>query len=77
MIGRELEHPDLCAAARTGFASFQNPDNRDSPENRADYIEEHMPELVHWLTLGHPEILEEFLQFSGQICSTGYEDWLN
>ena len=72
-----LEHPDLCAAARTGFPSFQFPDNRDTPENRADYIEEHIPELVRWLELGHREILEEFLQFSVQICSTGYEEWLN
>ena len=72
-----LEHPDLGAAARTGVASFQSQDNRDTPENRADYIEEHMVELVRWLKLGHREILEEFLQFSGQICSTSYEDWLN
>lgn len=77
MIGRELEHPDLCAAARTGFASFQTPDNLDSPENRADYIEEHSTEFLKWVRLGYPEVLDEFIECSGQACRTSYQDWLN
>ena len=72
-----LEHPDITAAARTGYAAFQNPENQDSPENRADYIDEHMIELVLWLRRGYPEVLDEFIDFSGQICAMSYQDRLN
>lgn len=72
-----LEHFDVMAAARTGYAGFQNPENQDSPENRAEYIEEHAGELIDWLRLGYPEILEEFIAFSGQACRTSYQQWLN
>lgn len=71
------EHPDLLAAERTGFASFQRAENRDTPENRQAYIEEHSTQLLRWLYLGYPEILEEFLRFSAQMCPQSYEDWLN
>lgn len=72
-----LEYPDLTCAQRTGYASFQNPENRDTPENREDYIDEHTFELVRWLRMGYPDILDEFIDMSGQICSMGYKDWLN
>ena len=72
-----IDHPDISAASRTGFAAFQNPESRDTPENRADYIDDHMLELVHWLRRGYPEVLDEFIQFSGQACAMSYQDWLN
>ena len=76
-MSRVAEHPDIAAAAFTGFASFQSVENRDTPENRADYIDDHMLELVHWLRRGYPEVLDEFIQFSGQACAMSYQDWLN
>ena len=76
-MSRVAEHPDITAAACTGFASFQSVENRDTPENRADYIDDHMLELVRWLRRGYPEVLDEFIEFSGQACRTSYQDWLN
>ena len=72
-----LEHPDIAAALITGYPTLQTPENQDSPENRADYIDDHMEELVKWLRMGYPDILDEFIEMSGQICSVGYKTWLN
>ena len=72
-----LDHPDVASAERTGYATFQSTENQDSPENRADYIDDHMAELVKWLRIGYPDILDEFIEMSGQICSVGYKTWLN
>ena len=72
-----LEHPDVSSALHSGYATFQSNENVDSPENRAEYIEEHSSELIHWLNIGYPEILEEFIEFSGQVCRTSYRSWLN
>ena len=74
---RLLEHPDISASGRSGYAAFQEEENRDSRENRMAYIEEHTSQLVNWLSLGYPEILEEFIRFSPQLCRESYEDWLN
>ena len=76
-MSRVAEHPDITAAACTGFASFQSVENRDTPENRADYIEEHSTEFLKWVRLGYPEVLDEFIECSGQACRTSYQDWLN
>lgn len=72
-----LEHPDVSSALRTGYATFQNDVNTDTPENRAEYIDYHMDELTAWLRAGHQEVLDEFIEFSGQACRTSYQDWLN
>ena len=72
-----MEHPDIFSAYRNGYASYQSPENQDSPENRAWYIEEHVSELLEWLRLGYPEVLEEFICFSAQACRESYESWLN
>lgn len=72
-----IEHPDITAALITGYPTFQATENQDSPENRADYIDDHMAELVKWLRMGYPDILDEFIEMSGQICSVGYKTWLN
>lgn len=72
-----LEHWDVTNGQRTGYAVYQNTENRDTPENREDYIDDHMLELVTWLRLGHQEVLDEFIEFSGQACMVSYRDWLN
>ena len=72
-----LEHWDVASGQRTGYAVYQNTENRDTPENREDYIDDHMLELVTWLRLGHQEVLDEFIEFSGQACMVSYRDWLN
>ena len=72
-----IEHPDITAALITGYPTFQATENQDSPENRADYIDDHIAELVKWLRMGHPDIMDEFIEMSGQICSIGYKTWLN
>lgn len=72
-----MEHPDITAALRTGYPRNHSEENQDTPENREDYIDEHTTELVGWLRRGYPEILEEFIEMSGQICRTSYREWLN
>lgn len=76
-MSMDYEHPDVSSALRSGFASYQNDENTDCQENRDMYIEEHTTELVKWLRLGHPEILDEFIEFSHQACRVGYFEWLN
>lgn len=71
------EHWDVTSAQRTGYAAYQANENRDTPENREDYIDDHTLELVTWLRLGHPEILDEFIEFSGNVCAVSYKNWLN
>lgn len=34
----------------------------DTPERRAEYIDDHKAELVEWLRLGYPDILDEFIE---------------
>ena len=34
----------------------------DTPERRAEYIDDHKEELVEWLRLGYPDILDEFIE---------------
>lgn len=72
-----IEHPDISAAARTGFAAFQTSENQDTPENRAHYIDEHTTELLNWLRRGYPDVLDEFIEFSNQACRESYQSWLN
>ena len=64
-----MEHPDIACALRTGYPTFISSENRDTPENREDYIDEHSTELIRWLRMGHPEVLDEFIEFSGQACA--------
>ena len=41
---------------------IQDEPAEDTPERRAEYIDDHKEELVEWLRLGHPEILDEFIE---------------
>jgi hypothetical protein len=68
-----LQHPDITAALRTGYPANCSGENRDTPEARKDYIEEHTKELLEWLQLGYPEILEEFIE----LRAWHYRAWLN
>lgn len=71
------DHPDIANALRTGYPSNVSEENQDSEENRSEFIADHTKELVHWLRMGYPEILDEFIEFSGQVCRISYRDWLN
>ena len=68
-----IEHPDITAALMTGYPTFQATENQDSPENREDYIDDHMDELVKWLRMGYPDILDEFIEMH----RSDYQMWLN
>lgn len=68
-----LEHPDVSSALRSGYAGFQIPENRDTPENRGDFIDDRTDLLLAWLRLGYPEILDEFIEMHGP----DYRAWLN
>lgn len=68
-----IEHPDITSALITGYPTFHAAENQDSPENRADYIDDHMAELVKWLRIGYPDILDEFIEMHG----FDYRMWLN
>ena len=59
-----MQHPDITAALREGYPNWQSRENRDTPQARGEYVEEHAPELVKWLGLGYPEILEEFIVYA-------------
>ena len=72
-VKSNMEHPDVTCALRTGYAAFQNPENRDTPENRKEFIDENSGLLLQWLRLGYPEILEEFIEMH----ATDYREWLN
>ena len=71
-----MQHPDITAALRDGYPDWQGKENQDTPEAREDYIDEYVTDLVKWLHLGYPEILDEFIEMSGQICAFSYKDWL-
>lgn len=72
-----MNHPDIDCALRTGYPSYSDPENTDTPENRAEFINEHADDLIKWLRMGYPEILDEFIELSGQFCSISYKNWLN
>ena len=63
-----IEHPDITSAAYTGYASYQNPENRDTPEHRKAYIEERYLDLLRWMRIEYPEILDEFIECSKDTC---------
>lgn len=68
-----MQHPDITAIERDGYPANCSGENRDTPEARNDYIEEHTEELLEWMRLGYPEILEEFIEL--RACD--YRTWLN
>ena len=47
---------------KPGLRDIQNELAEDTPERRAEYIDDHKQELVEWLRLGYPEILDEFIE---------------
>lgn len=71
-----MQHPDITSAQRTGYPANCAAENPDTPEARKDYIDEYVTDLVKWLRLGYPDILEEFIEMSGQLCAFSYRDWL-
>lgn len=71
--GEIVEHPDITAALRTGYASYQNEENQDTPESREEFIEDHTNELLAWIRATLPEVLEEFIEKH----ETQYKNWLN
>lgn len=47
---------------RPALRDIQDEPAEDTPERRAEYIDDHKHELVEWLRLGYPEILDEFIE---------------
>lgn len=47
---------------KPGLRDTQNEPAEDTPERRAEYIGDHKEDLVEWLRLGYPEILDEFIE---------------
>lgn len=72
-----LEHPDVTAIERTGYPAWIDSENRDTPENRAEYIEAYTQELLKWLRDAYPDILDEFLEFAPRYGAEEYQNWLN
>lgn len=68
-----MEHPDITCAMRTGYATFQKAENEDTPESRAEFLEDHTIELLVWLRIYHPELLDEYIDTHER----QYKDWLN
>lgn len=40
----------------------QDSASHDTPEHRAEYIDDHKEELVEWLRDGYQDILDEFIE---------------
>ena len=72
-----MQHPDITAAQRTGWAGFQSHGNRDTPESRWEFVEEHQVEFLRWLREGCPQLAEEFIRFGFHYHRCDYEQWLN
>lgn len=73
-----MEHPDVTSALRTGYAAFQCVENRDSPENWDDYLDEYQNKIMKWLKDGYQDILKEFAEiYAPRYGAEKYEDWLN
>lgn len=70
------EHPDITAIERTGYPFFARCENKDTPEARKEYIEDHLEDFFRWMMAGYPEICDEFLEYSDRYCE-GYRSWLN
>ena len=68
-----MEHPDITAALRTGYPSYQSEENQDTPESRAEFIEDHTDALLAWIRATLPEVLDEFMEAH----ETQYRNWLN
>ena len=68
-----MEHPDITSAQRTGYATFQDAENQDTPEMRKAFIDDNSARLLRWLRFTYPEILEEFVD----IHTAEYRAWLN
>ena len=68
-----MEHPDITAALRTGYPSYQSEENQDTPESREEFIEDHAGELLAWIRATLPEVLSEFIAEH----ETEYKNWLN
>ena len=68
-----MEHPDITAALRTGYPSYQSEENQDTPESRAEFIEDHTDELLSWIRDNHPDLLDEYIEEH----KTQYKNWLN
>lgn len=47
---------------KPSLRDIQDEPAEDTPERRAEYIDDHKQELVEWLRLGYPEILDEFIE---------------
>lgn len=47
---------------KPGLRDPQDEPSEDTPERRAEYIDDHKKELVEWLRLGYPDILDEFIE---------------
>lgn len=68
-----MEHPDITSAQRTGYATFQSAENRDCPENRAEFISDHSSEVINWVQRNYPELLEQYIEEHER----DYNAWLN
>lgn len=68
-----MEHPDVTCALRTGYATFQSPENQDLPETQKEFIDDNAGLLIRWLRLGYPEVLKEFVEMH----AAEYRAWLN
>ena len=47
---------------KSPWRDTQDSPEHDTPERRAAYIDDHKEELVEWLRLGYPDILDEFIE---------------
>ena len=68
-----MEHPDITSAQRTGYATFQSAENQDCPENRAEYIDAHLSEVISWVRHNYPELVDQYIEEHKR----DYTAWLN
>ena len=71
-----IEHGQVTSILATGYPIYIG-ENQDTSEARDEYIDDHRIELVRWLRALHQDVLDEFIEASGNACIVSYQDWLN
>ena len=68
-----LEHYDIKAACRTGYAYGAACENSDSEENRREYAEEHLDAFFKFILNYDSSFLDDFIESQ----KGDYLNWLN
>lgn len=70
---QDIEHPDVRRAGQTGWPSWIEGENADTPEEQRKFIEEYMKEFLDFIEAEYSDILERFFEH----YEREYKEFLN